>query len=193
MECARPEELAVAAGRPRALEDKGAPSACEMGLRGSNSHPLFAVPLSSGHTGPICREQRRNGRGCQRPSCGHGSGPTGNCLPEMPDCDQPRRAFPRILLRVSVRDARCSILVRRGCEHFRLQMQEQWVCAHAETRSALIQVFSQKKWRKLHCRLLDNVPESKQSQRTAQQRRGGEYAHAFAIAFRRKLRRPSSA
>ena len=163
------------------------------GFARSNSHPLFAVPLSSGHTGPICREQRRNGRGCQRSSCGHGSGPTGNCLPEMPDCDQPRRAFPRILLRVSVRDARCSILVRRGCEHFRLQMQEQWVCAHAETRSALTQVFNQIKWRKLHCRLLDNVPESKQSQRTPQQRRSGEYAHAFAVAFRRKLRRPSSA
>ena len=58
MECARPEELAVAAGRPRALEDKEAPSACEMGLRGSNSHPLFAVPLSSGAQGPSCGEQR---------------------------------------------------------------------------------------------------------------------------------------
>src|ERR1700733_5043060 len=71
-------------------------------------------------------------------------------------------------------------------------MQEQWFCAHAETRSALTQVVSQK-WRKLHCRLLDNVPETKQSQASAQRRRCGESARAFAVAFRRKVRRARSA
>jgi hypothetical protein len=71
-------------------------------------------------------------------------------------------------------------------------MQEQWFCAHAEARSALTQVVSQK-WRKLHCRFLNNVPETKQSQASAQRRRCGESVRAFAVAFRRKVRRARSA
>lgn len=148
-----------------------------------------------GAQGPVAEEQRAERHGCQRSSCGHGSGPTGNCLPEMPDCDQPRRAFPRILPGGKAwDDADAASMSGEAAvtSVFALHTQEQWFCAHAETRSALTQVVSQK-WRKLHCRLLDNVPETKQSQASAQRRRCGESAHAFAVAFRRKVRRARSA
>src|ERR1700733_3213422 len=36
------------------MEDEEALSAYGMGKRGSQSHPLFAAPLSSGRTGPGC-------------------------------------------------------------------------------------------------------------------------------------------
>lgn len=48
--------LAVAANRPGAMENKEALSAYEVAFRRPRS--LFAVPLSSGRTGPICGEQR---------------------------------------------------------------------------------------------------------------------------------------
>lgn len=48
------------------------------------------------HRALFAESRRPAGHGCQRPSSGPGSGPTGNCLPEMPDCDQPRRAFPLV-------------------------------------------------------------------------------------------------
>ena len=98
------------------------------------------------HRTQLRKEQKRNGHGCQRPSCGHGSGPTGNCMPEMPDCDQPRRAFPLALfcVTVGVLDAAFS---SGGCVHFRLSVytcRSNRVCAHAEARPALTQVVSKK-------------------------------------------------
>jgi hypothetical protein len=110
------------------------------------SRPRIAVPLSSGRTRPSCGEQREKRHGCQRSSSGHGSGPTGNCMPEMPDCGQPRRTFP-MALRVSpwlVRDAALDQERLRPLPFFGLHLQEQWVCAHAETRPALTQVVSKK-------------------------------------------------
>jgi hypothetical protein len=171
----------------------GGPVRVRNGLAKGISHPLFAVPLSSGRTGQAAESRSRNGHGCQRPSCGHGSGPTGNCMPEMPDCDQPRRTSR---LPCSIESGGSWIELSRSerlsASVSALYIQEQWVCAHAETRPALTQVVSQKR-RKLRCRFLDNVPETKQSRTTAQRRRCGESARIFAVAFRRKLRRSRSA
>jgi hypothetical protein len=145
--CALSERLAVTADRPRAAEDEEALSAYGMGLRGSTSHPLFAVPLSSGRQGPVAESRERSRHGCQRPSCGHGSGPTGNCMPEMPDCDQPRRALPACPVLCKAWVILDAAFRWRGCAHFRFRsthMQSNG-CAHTETRSALTQIVSQKK------------------------------------------------
>jgi hypothetical protein len=105
-----------------------------------------------------CGKSRvRNGHGCQRPSCGHGSGPTGKCIPEMPDCDQPRRAS-RSLCFVSPWVGLDAAFSSGGCVHFHLPVytcRSNRVCAHTETRPALTQVVSKR--RKLHCRFLDNA------------------------------------
>lgn len=86
-QCAVPEGLAVAAGGPGPPKDKEAAAAYGVFT------PLFAVLLSFGRGRALSAESKgRTGHGCQRPSSGSGPGPTGNCMPEMPDCDQPRRA-----------------------------------------------------------------------------------------------------
>jgi hypothetical protein len=104
-------------------------------VRGAVCHP--------GAQGPVAESRERNGHGCQRPSCGHGSGPTGNCMPEMPDCDQPRRASP-------CASASCKALQRSSektaaITSFRSTQSRSKRCAHAKTRPALTQVVSQKK------------------------------------------------
>jgi hypothetical protein len=65
-------------------------------------------------------------------------------------------------------------------------MQKQWVAHTPGTRPALTQVVSQKR-RKLHCRFLDNVPETMQSGTTAQRRRISESAHAFCSCVSQEI------
>jgi len=86
-----------------------------------------------GAQGPVAESRGRKGHGCQRPSCGHGSGPTGNCMPEMPDCDQPRRAS-RLPCSIESGIAGPSALDRRGCVCFRFRSIHPGAmgCAHAE-------------------------------------------------------------
>jgi hypothetical protein len=177
------------------MEDEEALSAYGMGKRGSQSHPLFAAPLSSGRTGPGCGRAESGTAWLPAPlvwtwvrahrqllAGNAGLRPATTSIPSYPACG---KAW------VMLMQHPCQERLRSH-PFSALHMQEQWFCAHAETRSALTQVVSQK-WRKLHCRLLDNVPETKQSQASAQRRRCGESARAFAVAFRRKVRRARSA
>lgn len=140
-----------------------------------------------GAQGPFAESRERNGHGCQRPSCGHGSGPTGNCMPEMPDCDQPRRASPCASACVSVaafssEDGRCHFI-----SVYTKRKQEMRTCRDVPcSNSSCCQS------KKGECCVADcstTLPETKQSRRSAQQRRSGECAHVFRVAFRRKLRK----
>lgn len=137
-----------------------------------------------GAQGPVAESRGRNGHGCQRPSCGHGSGPTGNCMPEMPDATS-HDELPRLPCSIESEAAGSSALDRRGrvCFHFRSIYPGAMGCAHAENAPCSYS-SCQSKRRKLSCRFLDNAPESKQSGTTAQRRRCGEAAHVFAVAFR---------
>jgi hypothetical protein len=186
-----PERLAVTADRPRAVEDKEALSACGMALP---SHPLFAVPPSSGRTGPSCGEQRAKRawlpallvwtwvRSYRRLLAGNA-----RLRPATTNFSRLRR---------SIECGQC-VMQRPRKERLRPLPLPVYTCRSnglrtCRTRPALIQL-SVKKRRKLHCRLLDNVPETKQSGTSAQRRRCGESARTFTVAFRRKLRRSRSA
>jgi len=141
-----PKGFAVAADRPRAMEDRGAASAYGVGCEKATPIRESRCRCHPGAQGPVAESRGRNRHGCQRPSCGHGSGPTGDCVPEMPDCDQPRRASCSLCF-VSpwvVLDAAFS---SGGCVHFHLPVytcRNNRVCAHAEARPALTQVVSKK-------------------------------------------------
>lgn len=176
----------MAANRPGAMENKEALSAYEVAFRGlvrysrCRCHP--------GAQGPFAESRERNGHGCQRPSCGHGSGPTGKCMPEMPDCDQPRRAFPvRFCVVYSVaafssEDGRCHFISVYTKPKPEMRTCRDVPCSNSSCCQS----------KKGECCVADystTLPETKQSRRSAQQRRSGECARVFRVAFRRKLRR----
>jgi hypothetical protein len=117
-------------------------------LREKLVHPRIAVPLSSGHTGPSCGEQRTERawlpallvwtwvRAYRQLHAGNaGLRPATTSFPFALHCLE-RGGY----LMQRSRQERLRPLPFSG-----LHMQEQWFCAHAEARSALTQVVSQKK------------------------------------------------
>jgi hypothetical protein len=123
-----------------------------------------------------------------------GPGLPANCMPEMPDCDQPRRTSRWLCLchRGWCGMQRPHQERLRPLPFFGLHVQAQRVCAHAETLPALTQVVG-KKGESCIVDCSTMFPETKQSRRMAQQGRCGEAECAFAVAFRREVREPRSA
>lgn len=129
------------------MEDEEALSAYGMGKRGSQSHPLFAAPLSSGRTGPGCGRAESGTAWLPAPlvwtwvrahrqllAGNAGLRPATTSIPSYPAWDKAR---------VMLMQHPCQERLRSH-PFSALHMQEQWFCAHAETRSALTQVVSQK-------------------------------------------------
>jgi hypothetical protein len=95
--------------------------------------------------------------------------------------------LPRALLH---RVKRCSVPVRKdGCDHFfsvyTKRKQEVRTCRDVPCSNS----SCQSKKAKVTLPILDNASETKQSERSAQQRRCGECARVFRVAFCRKLSR----
>jgi hypothetical protein len=161
-------------------------------LRGSIPSANRSATVIRAHRGPVAESRVRNGMVASAPRVDMGPGPPATA------CRKCRTATSHDELP----DGSACVTVCRGMqrspqERLRplpfsgLHVQEQWVCAHVETRPALTQVVSKR--RKLHCRLLNNVPETKQSRTMAQRGRCGEAEHVFAVAFRSEMRGPRSA
>jgi hypothetical protein len=136
--------------------------------------PLFAVPHSSGRAGPCLR------RAGDWPDM-VASAPRLDLGPGLPAtaCRKCRTATSHD------EPPRFALLYRTRTSGLHAQEQGVRTC---QMCPALFQVVSKKR-RKLRCPFLDNVPETKQGRRTAQQRRCGEPARTFPVAFCRKLRR----
>jgi hypothetical protein len=144
--------------------------------------------------GPSCGEQRVDRAWLPAPSCGPGSGPTGNCNAGNAGLRPATTNIPMALL-VSpwvVRDAAPSSGMTAPTSVSRSTRAGATGCAHAETLPALTQVVG-KKGESCIVDCSTMFPETKQSRRMAQQGRCGESECAFAVAFRREVREPRSA